>query len=299
MGVNLTFATTLARAAPDQGGPEAGNFNSGGEDVPIILGSSQAQVVSAQDGTASIAPSTGTVGPCDVFITASAGQLNAQFEMESVAAIVPAPPQNAGARTAAMPHHSRIEPSPAGAMPGAVSTPEALFSVPEGLAAEAPAFDPSECHASVDDASSYPEGVSAGSAPGDRTEPPVCAGSAPMPMPSKANPVEIEARAPVTQTEAIKIASAASAVTTPQPAKGANSAAADRTVPVDCGLTGWEQRVEPGFGVTNARDDPSSSGRASSLPCDLPVIGPGADTSITFADHKRSCQALAEDRVFP
>ena len=60
MGVNVTFQTTLARV------PENG--------MPVILGSSQTQVVSTQDGLASIVPSAGSVGPCDVFITVSAGR---------------------------------------------------------------------------------------------------------------------------------------------------------------------------------------------------------------------------------
>jgi hypothetical protein len=81
MGVNITLKTTLARV------PENG--------MPVILGSSQAQVVSAQDGLASIVPSAGSVGPCEVFITVSAGQSTAQFQMESVAAIVSSPaPKN-------------------------------------------------------------------------------------------------------------------------------------------------------------------------------------------------------------
>ena len=78
MGVNVTFETTLARESRKIG-------------LPVILGSSQTQVVTAQDGLASIVPSAGSVGPCDVFITVSAGQSTAQFQMESVAAIVPAP----------------------------------------------------------------------------------------------------------------------------------------------------------------------------------------------------------------
>ena len=77
MGVNVTFATTLARISADG---------------PIILGSSQAQVVTAQDGTASIVPSAiippaGNVGPCTIFIAVSAGQTTAQFQLESVAAM--------------------------------------------------------------------------------------------------------------------------------------------------------------------------------------------------------------------
>src|SRR6266478_9106691 len=75
MGVNVIFKITLAHVSENG--------------MPVILGSSQAQVVSSQDGLASILPSAGSVGPCDVFIMVSAGQSAAQFQMESVAAIVP------------------------------------------------------------------------------------------------------------------------------------------------------------------------------------------------------------------
>ena len=84
MGVNVTFATTLARV------PENG--------VPVLLGSSQAQIVSTQDGLASIVPSAGNVGPCDVFITVSAGQSTAQLQMESLAAIIPGSRRTASPR---------------------------------------------------------------------------------------------------------------------------------------------------------------------------------------------------------
>jgi hypothetical protein len=83
MGVNVTFATTLARVSPGQGGQGMG----------VILGSSQAQVVTDQNGLASLVPSAGTVGPCEVFITVSAGQASAQFQMDNLAAIVPGKPE--------------------------------------------------------------------------------------------------------------------------------------------------------------------------------------------------------------
>ncbi len=73
MGVPVNFETTLARP-------------------PVLLGSSQTQTVSASDGTASIVPSDGGVGPCAVFITASAGQSTAQFQMEALASIAPEQP---------------------------------------------------------------------------------------------------------------------------------------------------------------------------------------------------------------
>ena len=61
--------------------------------IPVLLGSSQAQVVSDQNGLASIVPSAGNVGPCDVFIAVSAGHSTVQFQMENLAAIV-LPPKN-------------------------------------------------------------------------------------------------------------------------------------------------------------------------------------------------------------
>ena len=74
MGVNVSFATTLARVSENG--------------MPVLLGSSQVPVATDQNGLASIVPSAGNVGPCDVFITVSAGQSTAQLQMESLAAIV-------------------------------------------------------------------------------------------------------------------------------------------------------------------------------------------------------------------
>ncbi len=82
MGVNVSFATTLARTSLDQQ-----------NGAPIILGSSQAQVATTQDGLAFIVPSAGNVGPCAVFIAVSAGALTAQFQMGNLAAIVPMLPE--------------------------------------------------------------------------------------------------------------------------------------------------------------------------------------------------------------
>jgi hypothetical protein len=60
--------------------------------MPVLLGSSQAQVASMQGGLASIVPSAESVVPCDVFITVSAGAATTQFQMENLAAIVSEPP---------------------------------------------------------------------------------------------------------------------------------------------------------------------------------------------------------------
>jgi hypothetical protein len=86
-GVTVNFETTLTEITP------------GGDDgSPILLGSSQAQVVTAQDGTATVVPSAANVGPCDVLMAVSAGVSIAQFELENLAAIVTGPvskpPQN-------------------------------------------------------------------------------------------------------------------------------------------------------------------------------------------------------------
>jgi len=81
MGVNVIFETTLERASL------------GGNGMPIILGSSQAQAVSTQDGLAPIVPSAGNAEPCVVFIAVSAGASAAQFQLESSAALVPFVPR--------------------------------------------------------------------------------------------------------------------------------------------------------------------------------------------------------------
>lgn len=85
MGVNVTFVTTLERnPQPPGGGPPAGGDVQGQDDAPIILGTSQTQIVTGQDGLASITPSVGNLGPCDAFIAVTAGSATAQFELESV-----------------------------------------------------------------------------------------------------------------------------------------------------------------------------------------------------------------------
>jgi hypothetical protein len=91
MGVNVIFSTTLAQISSPNGG-QGGETIAGGGGMPVILGQSQAQLATDVNGLASIVPSTGNVGPCDVFITVRAGANTAQFQMESQAAIVIAHP---------------------------------------------------------------------------------------------------------------------------------------------------------------------------------------------------------------
>jgi hypothetical protein len=124
MGVNVTFKTTLARV------PENG--------MPVILGSSQTQVVSNQDGLASIVPSAGSVGPCDVFITVSAGQSTAEFQMESVAAIVlGSQPKNGHPKTPSVPRGRQFGAPTAASQ----SVPDMLFVFPQGDPGNVPAVD--------------------------------------------------------------------------------------------------------------------------------------------------------------
>jgi hypothetical protein len=80
LGTSVTFATALTQLNPEPG------------QVPVLLGSSAAQVVSAQNGMVSIVPSAQNVGPCAVFITVSAGTSDVQLQMESVPAIIPTQP---------------------------------------------------------------------------------------------------------------------------------------------------------------------------------------------------------------
>ncbi|MGO9402002.1 MAG: hypothetical protein ACLPVW_00875 [Terriglobales bacterium] len=118
MGVNVTFQTTLARV------PENG--------VPVILGSSQARVASTQDGLASMVPSAGSVGPCDVFITVSAGSSTAQVQMESVAAMV-TEQNNGGGKGGPEQHGPRFGSQTDSQTSAAQGLPDLLFAVPEGV----------------------------------------------------------------------------------------------------------------------------------------------------------------------
>jgi hypothetical protein len=150
MGVNVTFATTLARVSLDS------------EGMPVILGSSQAQVVSAQNGTASIVPSAGSVGPCDVFITVSAGPSTAQLQMENLAAIVPAQSESIRARAPTaerVPQFGAQTPAPQGA-------PDVLFAVPQGALTDDLVASPSASDARQDTASGTDASTGATGNPG-------------------------------------------------------------------------------------------------------------------------------------
>jgi hypothetical protein len=162
LGVTVAFATTLARVSQSPGS------NSNENELPVLLGSSQAQVVTAQNGLASIVPSAGSVGPCDVFITASAGVSIAQFQMESLAPIVPikiapitGPAQPGNSPAPALP---RAHPSGTQAAPPQ-GVPELLFAVPEVAPSNPPASDSPEDAPPGDCSKSRADSASADPAP--------------------------------------------------------------------------------------------------------------------------------------
>ncbi|MGA9528006.1 MAG: Ig-like domain-containing protein [Terriglobales bacterium] len=127
MGVNFTFVTTLERndfvgqAVPPNDG------------APIILGTSQTQGITGQDGLASVMPTVGTLGPCDAFIAITAGMLNAQFELQNVDALIaeqqPPPQKNVGVQYP----RSLVQPGGTMALPLQANAPPVLFVIPQVL----------------------------------------------------------------------------------------------------------------------------------------------------------------------
>jgi hypothetical protein len=119
MGVNVVFQTTLARVSPGGGDQPANDSVAPTGGLPVILGSSQAQVVTTQDGLASIVPSARNVGPCDVFIAVTAGAATTQFQLESLAAIVPEQPKIVGTQSAAAPSGAHFDLQTSASQPAA------------------------------------------------------------------------------------------------------------------------------------------------------------------------------------
>jgi hypothetical protein len=194
MGVTVTFETTLARTNANLEGQQDADSNVGANGVAVILGSSQAQVVTTQDGLASIVPSVGNLGPCDVFITVSAAQLTAQFQMEEVAAIPSQPPNNGppqsppvnpGTHTAPIivPVGVRNFGSPASML---LASPEGLFAVPEGMAINTvdsqPQSQSNDCSELPTDDFSLDRGDSTAPSPASNEKPAssTCASSSPI-----------------------------------------------------------------------------------------------------------------------
>ena len=121
--------------------------------MPVILGSSQVQVLSTVDGIASIVPSAGNVGPCDVFIAVSAGSSTVQFQMESMAAIVAAQPTKIRAATSAQVHNAPVAPR----MTAPQSVPVMLFAVPQGELSDFPVPTAAASTVPVSSSESCPE----------------------------------------------------------------------------------------------------------------------------------------------
>jgi hypothetical protein len=153
MGVNATFETTLARIDPGQGGQQDGDPNSAQDGMPVLLGASQAIVVTDQNGLATIQPSAQNVGPCDVFIAVSAGASTAQFHMENLAAMFSSQPTTIGGSGGTPVRTLRQS---LGAQPSSQqSTPTLLFAVPQIAPLDGPPEDspPNTCSVSAADLS--------------------------------------------------------------------------------------------------------------------------------------------------
>ena len=144
--------------------------------------------MSTQDGLASIVPSAGSVGPCDVFISVSAGRSTAQFQMESVAGVVPGQPKNSGVKARTPPRGS-----PFGAQPSAPqSLPDVWFAVPGDILSNDPAPDShvsANSGSSADDASGDRGCSSSSLAGSENSVSPPCARSKPAKAKAPEKPV--------------------------------------------------------------------------------------------------------------
>ena len=91
-GVNVTFLTTLERIPQGGGKGPPGNVDHQRDGQPqdgdpVILGTSQTQIATDQNGIASITPTVGTLGPCDALVMVTAGIASAQYDLENVDAL--------------------------------------------------------------------------------------------------------------------------------------------------------------------------------------------------------------------
>lgn len=157
-GANVTFLTTLERNPQGPIGPPPSDNFPAQDSMPVILGTSPpAQVTTGPDGTASITPSVGSQGPCDAFVTVTAGAATAQFELESVDPLSGGqPPPNPGGGLRPLPPITHF----VGRLP-IVRDPQSFpFSVPQAIPAD---FSPQVC--------SHPT-EEAGCEAGDERQPP-------------------------------------------------------------------------------------------------------------------------------
>jgi hypothetical protein len=87
MGVNLVFDVTLARLPKENRPPGGGDDGGGGRGngMPIILGTYEVQVATAEVGLASMVPTVENVqGYCDVLIAVTGGPATAQFHLQAL-----------------------------------------------------------------------------------------------------------------------------------------------------------------------------------------------------------------------
>jgi hypothetical protein len=86
MGVNVVLDTTFARIAADPEPRGDGDSDGRGAGMPVVLGTSESLLVSAQDGLVSLLQEMADMdGACDVFITAAVSGSKMQFHMQVLA----------------------------------------------------------------------------------------------------------------------------------------------------------------------------------------------------------------------
>ncbi|MGA9475511.1 MAG: hypothetical protein WBV36_23805 [Terriglobales bacterium] len=193
-GVNVTFLTTLERNPQGgNGGPPQGDAdrqNGAHQDgSPIILGTSETQVASDQNGLASITPTVGVLGPCDAFITVTAGIATAQYELENVDALpssLPPPVKQGTSPGTSSGMRFFVPPSSAPSLSPADVSPE-FVAIPESFA---PAQDPSpdDSSSAADSSSTHGNSDDANTPSATSTTPSDIAPSAEEVRPQSATP---------------------------------------------------------------------------------------------------------------
>jgi hypothetical protein len=148
MGATVIFTTTLERNPQGPAGPipPGGDAVVAANGMPVILGTSTAQVVTGSDGLASITPSVGSLGPCNAFIVVNAGFASAQFELENVDPLTLS--QQSQTRKQASPPRASGGHS-ATATPAQQDAPVAFIAVPQAIPLADPA--PNTCSSTAQD----------------------------------------------------------------------------------------------------------------------------------------------------
>jgi hypothetical protein len=136
VGVNIAFLTMLERNPQGPGdGPPQGDLDRGASAAPIILGTSLVQLLTDANGMASVVTTAGSLSPCNVFVTVTAGSGTVQYELESLDPITAALGQPA--RLGFTPAQRRMPPITF----QQVNPPQAetaIFAVPAAMPSESP-----------------------------------------------------------------------------------------------------------------------------------------------------------------